>query len=168
MPGRQQRAREKTHYMETHFPSHGERTRRWSFRTRYPGLGSSYWPAFPAHCWASGIYGVRHPYSRGAAGALHSSSLKSERRMSAASSREARCQKPAQICGSRAAYPFTSAVRTVRMIGRLQKKSPARGALGFGVVFAEDLAISIRRLGWEQVGIADRGDKHQREGYCHL
>ena len=165
MPGRQQRAREKTHSMETPFPSHGERTRRWSFRTRYPGLGSSYWPAFPDHCWASGICGVRHPYSRGAAGALHSSSLKSERRMSAASSREARCQKSSGEL--RAAYPFTSAVRTLRMIGSLQK-SPARGALGFGIVFAEDRAISTRRLGSEQVEIADRGDKHQREPCCHF
>jgi hypothetical protein len=44
----------------------------WKFRTRYPGLGSSYSPVFPAPGGASDARGFRHPYSRGAAGGLHS------------------------------------------------------------------------------------------------
>ena len=56
------------------FPSRKEHGVR--FRTRYPGLGSSF--SRPSQSSRDQWFdGCRHPYSRGAAGALHSASLKS-------------------------------------------------------------------------------------------
>ena len=127
--GKATACRETTHSMKTPFPSHGERMGGGAFgpdilawghptcRPSRPLLGQ--WQlrrSSPLQSRGGGSFALRFPEIRKAyvrpLTAVPASTL----------------SKPRRIAGSRAAYPFTSAVRTVRMIGSSQKRPRARGA----------------------------------------